>query len=668
MINIHKFFISLSKYAQNHLPLWLVFIYKKMSDQIKHECGIGIIRLLKPLAYYHEKYGSALWGLRKMYLLLEKMRNRGQDGAGFGCIKLDMPPGMPYHARIRETESPPLNNLFKKIDQPHALLKQKYPDSYLEPDFLKKNYDYAGEVMIGHLRYGTHGGNNIAACHPVSRMNNWQNRSLMVAGNFNMTNVGELIDKLVELGQHPRYSTDTETVLEKIGHFLDEENKELYAFFKAQGYADAKIADLISQELDMCKVFERSAKVWDGGYVMGGLVGNGDAFIARDPSGIRPCFFYYDDEFLVAASERATIATVFNLAPEVIQELPPAHILTVKAHNNQIQCRPFIQAREKKSCSFERIYFSRGTDKDIYQERKNLGKFVIPKILEAINFELENTVFSFIPNTAEIAFHGMVEELQEFIDGHKIEAMKRIGPNASVEEIRRIINQHPRVEKVIVKDAKMRTFIADDDSRSDLVSHVYDITPGVIVPYIDNLVCIDDSIVRGTTLNKSILKILGRLNPKKIVIVSSSPQIRYPDCYGIDMAQIGKLIAFQAAIALLNERNMNHIIKEAYDTIIAMKEAGTMHERNVVKDIYAPFTEDEISTKIAEILSPVDFPIPVEIVYQPLENLAKAIPNHRGDWYFSGDYPTPGGTKVSNQAFLYYYEKKDIRAYQMTIF
>lgn len=639
-----------------------------MSDQIKHECGIGIIRLLKPMAYYHEKYGSALWGLRKMYLLLEKMRNRGQDGAGFGVVKLDMPPGMPYHARIRETDSPPLNNLFKRIEQPHTILKQKYPEEAQNPDFLKKNYDFAGEVMIGHLRYGTHGSNNMSACHPVSRMNNWQNRSLMVAGNFNMTNVGELINKLVELGQHPRYSTDTETVLEKIGHFLDEENKELYAHFKAKGFRDEDIADLISKELDMCKVLERSAKVWDGGYVMGGVVGNGDVFIARDPNGIRPCYYYYNDEFFVAASERATISTVFNLAPESITELPPAHVLTVKAHNNLIQCRPFIQAQEKRSCSFERIYFSRGTDKDIYQERKNLGKFVIPKILESINYEIEDTVFSFIPNTAEIAFHGMIEELQSFIDAHKIDMLKNLGPQATDDQIRRIINQHPRVEKVIVKDVKMRTFIADDDSRSDLVSHVYDITPGVLVPEVDNLVCIDDSIVRGTTLNKSILKILGRLRPKKIVIVSSSPQIRYPDCYGIDMAQIGKLIAFQAAIALLNERGLNHIIKQTYDTIVELRDAGLMHTRNVVKDIYAPFTEEEISTKIAQILKPLDFPIPVEIVYQPLANMEKAIPDHRGDWYFSGNYPTPGGTKVSNQAFLYYHEKKDLRAYQMSIF
>ncbi len=648
-----------------------------MSDKIKHECGVAIIRLLKPLAHYEKEYGSALWGLRKMYLLLEKMRNRGQDGAGFGCVKLDMPTGMPYHARIREIESPPLNNLFKRIDEPFIQLKQKYPDTPLDSDFLKINYEYAGEVMIGHLRYGTHGKNNMAACHPVSRMNNWQNRSLMVAGNFNMTNVGELIEKLTELGQHPRYSTDTETVLEKIGHFLDEENKELYAYFKEKSNAetdpdkkttDAQIANLISQELDMCKILERSAKVWDGGYVMGGLVGNGDVFIARDPSGIRPCYFYHNEDFFVAASERATISTVFNLQPEEIKELPPAHVLTVKAHNNLIQCRPFIEAREKKSCSFERIYFSRGTDKDIYQERKNLGRFVIPKILEALDYELANTVFSFIPNTAEIAFHGMVEELQSFIDAHKIDALKSLSPDAPLEDIRKILNQHPRVEKVIVKDEKMRTFIADDDSRSDLVSHVYDITPGVIVPYIDNLVCIDDSIVRGTTLQKSILRMLGRLNPKKIVIVSSSPQIRYPDCYGIDMAQIGKLIAFQAAIHLLHERNMSHVITQTYYSILEMQKEGRMSERNVVKDIYAPFSEEEISAKIAQILKPEGFAIPVEIVYQPLENLAKAIPNHRGDWYFSGDYPTPGGTKISNQAFLYYYEKKDIRAYQMTIF
>jgi amidophosphoribosyltransferase len=641
-----------------------------VSDSIKHECGIGLIRLFKPLAYYQEKYGTALWGLRKMYLLMEKMRNRGQDGAGLGCVKINVPPGVRYHARAREIESPPLNHLFRKIEKRLADLREKYPEEIQDPEFLKKHYEFAGELLIGHLRYGTHSANSIDACHPVSRISNWRNRSLLLAGNFNMTNVDELIRQLLKLGQHPRHTTDTETVLEKIGHFLDESNKELYTQFKLENpeLTDPQIADRISESLDIRSILERSAKAWDGGYVMGGIIGNGDAFIARDPNGIRPCYYYYNEEFLVTASERATIATVFNLEPELIQELPPAHVLSVKALSGRVLIEPFMEPKEKKSCSFERIYFSRGTDKDIYKERKALGSAVVPKVLEAINFELDNTVFSFIPNTAEIAFQGMVEELQKVYDDQKIYALQHIGTvNGNIDEIEKILRRQPRVEKAVVKDVKMRTFIADDDSRSDLVSHVYDITPGILVPHQDNLVCIDDSIVRGTTLNESILRMLARLNPKKIVIVSSAPQIRFPDCYGIDMSKIDKLIAFSAAIALLKERNMRYVIHQTYDNILALKETGEMHTRNVVKDIYSHFTEDEISAKITEILKPKDFPIPVEIVYQPLANLQKAIPEHLGDWYFSGDYPTPGGNKVVNQSYLNFYDKIDARPYQVTL-
>lgn len=639
-----------------------------MSEQIKHECGIGLIRLFKPLEYYHQKYGSALWGLRRMYLLMEKMRNRGQDGAGFGCVKLDVPPGVPYHARIREVESPPLNNLFRRIDARLADLKLKYPDTYLEPETLKRYYEFAGEVMIGHLRYGTHSSNSINACHPVSRISNYKNRSLMVAGNFNMTNVGELMEKLIEMGQHPRHSTDTETVLEKIGHFLDEENKELYSNLRNEGFEDTQIADMIARDLDMRDVFERSAKAWDGGYVMGGLVGNGDAFIARDPNGIRPGYYYYNEDFLVAASERAAIVTVFGINPDDVLELPPAHILTVKGKSGKVECRPFIAAGEKSSCSFERIYFSRGSDKDIYTERKALGKFMVPKILEHIQHDLKHTVFSFIPNTAEIAFQGLTDALQAHLDEVKMQYFTSKNGNLHIPDFFELLKTHPRIEKAIIKDVKMRTFIADDDSRSDLVSHVYDTTPGILEPNVDTLVCLDDSIVRGTTLNESILKMLARLSPKKIVIVSSAPQIRYPDCYGIDMSQIHKLIAFQAAIDLLHETHQSHIIQQTYDAIKVMAEEGTMHKENKVKQIYAPFTEDQISVKIAQKLMPKGFQIPVEIVYQPLSNLKKAIPNHTGDWYFSGNYPTPGGNRVSNQAFMNYFEKKDVRAYQIPLF
>jgi amidophosphoribosyltransferase len=634
-----------------------------MSELIKHECGIGLIRLFKPLSYYQEKYGTALWGLRKMYFLMEKQRNRGQDGAGFGVVKLNMKPGYPYHARIREVNSPPLNNLFKRIEEPRLELERKFPDKVKDADFLKENYEYAGEVMLAHLRYGTHSANGLAACHPVSRINNWKNRSLLLAGNFNMTNVDELIGTLVELGQHPRHLTDTETILEKIGHFIDEENKALFSKYEAEGMAAVDIAKKIDEELDMCRIFQKSAKPWDGGYVMGGIVGNGDAFIARDPSGIRPCYYYYNDEFFVAASERATILTVFNLSPDEIHELPPANIITIKASTNEVKMGEFCPPRVKTSCSFERIYFSRGNDVKIYQERKSLGRHIVPKVLEAIDYEVDNSVFGFIPNTAEIAYLGMVEELQAYMDNQKIQQIKALGENPQLADIERIIHQSPTVEKVVIKDEKMRTFIAADDSRDDMVSHVYDVTPGILKPNQSNLVCIDDSIVRGTTLQQSILRMLARLQPKKIVIVSSAPQIRYPDCYGIDMSKIEKLAAFQAAIALLKENGMENIIHETYQTIMELKNAGMISERNVVQDIYAPFTEDEISAKIGKMLKPKNFEIPVEIVYQPLVNLAKAIPNHIGDWYFSGNYPTPGGTRVSNQSFLNFYDKNSDRPY-----
>ena len=626
-----------------------------------------MIRLLKPLEYYQEKYGTALWGLNKMYLLMEKQRNRGQDGAGLAAVKLNAKPGRPYLHRVRNNQPNPWGNIFREIDSRQKELTKNHPAESQEAEWLKQNFEYAAEVMLGHLRYGTHGDYGIEACHPVVRTNEYQNRSLALAGNFNLTNVDYLFQKLVELGQHPRYLTDTETVLERIGHFLDVANEHLYGKFKKEGYTRAEIVSLISEELNLTKVMKNAAKIWDGGYVIGGIVGNGDAFVVRDPNGIRPCYFYHNDEYLVAASERSTISTIFGLEPDEIHELPPGNILSVKGRSGQIKLKPFTKAGEKLSCSFERIYFSRGSDVDIYRERKDLGRYVVPKVLETIDHDLENTVFSYIPNTAESSFYGMMQELETYLSEHKLRKIRSLGPDADPDELRRILNMRPRADKAIIKDVKMRTFITDDSARDDLVAHVYDITTGIIRSGIDNLVCIDDSIVRGTTLQRSILTMLGRMKPKKIVIVSSAPQIRYPDCYGIDMSQSEKLVAFQAAIGLLRERGMDDVIDKAYRKIKAMQEERTMHERNVVQEIFAPFSEDEISAKITEIVMPEGFEVPLEIVYQPLENLGKAIPEHRGDWYFSGNYPTPGGNRIVNQAFINFYEGKSERAYQFVM-
>lgn len=638
-----------------------------MSDQIKHECGIGLIRLLKPLEYYQEKYGTALWGLNKMYLLMEKQRNRGQDGAGLATVKLNVRPGRPYMHRVRDNKPNPWGNIFSEIDNRQKELVKAHPEESKEPEWLKQHFEYAGEVMLGHLRYGTHGDYGIEAVHPVVRTNEYLNRSLALAGNFNLTNVDYLFQKLVELGQHPRYQTDTETVMERIGHFLDVANDHLYGKFKKEGYTRAEIASLISEELSLTKVIKNAAKIWDGGYVMGGIVGNGDCFVLRDPNGIRPCYYYHNDEYMVAASERSTISTIFGLEPTEIEELLPGHILSVKGRSGQVKLKPFTKAGKKLSCSFERIYFSRGSDADIYQERKNLGAAIVPKILKTVDHDLENTVFGYIPNTAESSFFGMMQELEDLLSEHKLKRIQELGANPDPEELKKILNMHPRADKAIIKDVKMRTFITDDSARDDLVSHVYDITTGIVRPGIDNLVCIDDSIVRGTTLKRSILTMLARLKPRKIVIVSSAPQIRYPDCYGIDMSQSEKLVAFQAAIGLLKDRGMEDVIDKAYRKIIGMRNEGTMHERNVVQEIFEPFTEEEISAKITEIVKPEGFDVDLEIVYQPLANLSKAIPDHLGDWYFSGNYPTPGGNRIVNQAFLNFYEGKSERAYQFVM-
>jgi amidophosphoribosyltransferase len=639
-----------------------------VSDQIKHECGIGLIRLLKPLEYYQNKYGSALWGLNKMYLLMEKQRNRGQDGAGLATIKLNVPPGMPYLSRLRSVQSSPWTQIFRRIDKKVAKLKKKSGEDFSDAKFLKQNFDFAGEVMLGHLRYGTHSANALEACHPVVRVNNWKNRSLVLAGNFNLTNVDVLFRKLVDLGQHPRFVTDTETVLERIGHFVDEENEEMYRHFREKNFTKQETARLISEYLDIRKIMKRSSKAWDGGYVMGGMIGNGDCFVARDPNGIRPCYYYKDDEIVVAASERAAISTVFNIHPHDISELKPGHVLFIKASSNKIAEAPYTKAKEQTSCSFERIYFSRGSDVDIYKERKALGRLVVPQILESIAHDFEHTVFSFIPNTAESAFWGMIQEVETHLNNEKHRMILELGPNPDPEELRKILNLRPRTDKAVLKDVKMRTFIADDHSRDDLVSHVYDVTQGVLEEGVDNLVCLDDSIVRGTTLKKSILTNLSRLKPKKIVIVSSAPQIRYPDCYGIDMSQIERLVAFQAAISLLKAAGKQDVIDGVYAEILALKKKGKMEKVNVVKKIYAPFSAVEVSAEIARIVTPPNFPHELDVIYQPLENLRRAMPEHRGDWYFSGDYPTPGGNRIVNQAFLNFYEGVDIRAYQFSLF
>jgi len=593
---------------------------------------------------------------------MEKQHNRGQDGAGLASLKLDVPEGQPYLARWRNNNRSPWTSLFKEIGDKMETLERRHPGISTDPDLLHKHFGFSGEILLGHLRYGTHGSYTIDACHPVIRANNWRTRTLAIAGNFNLTNVQELFQYLVDLGQHPRYISDTETVLERIGHFLDEENEALFQKFKDQGNTKPEISHLIADHLDTRKIISTAAKRWDGGYVMGGMIGGGIAWVARDPNGIRPCYYYQNDEFIVAASERPAISTVFDINYDEISELPPGHMINV-AKNGDFSVKAFTEPLEKKSCSFERIYFSRGNDPDIYKERIALGDLLVPKILDAINNDLDHAVFGYIPNTAETSFWGMIKGVETFMNNEKIRQIRELNGKATDEDLVRVLSSRPRVEKLLIKDIKLRTFITDDNSRDDLVSHVYDITQGTVTPGVDTLVCIDDSIVRGTTLKQSILRILGRLKPKKIVIVSSAPQIRYPDCYGIDMSKIGRFAAFSAAISLLNERGMHGIIHQVYRECIALRDNGLLETRNAVKAIYEQFSEDEISRKIAELLTPKDLGCKVEIVYQPLENLSTAIPNHLGDWYFSGDYPTPGGNRVVNQAFINYVEGTGERAY-----
>lgn len=632
-----------------------------MSDPIKHECGIAFIRLLKPLEYYQAKYGSWRYGLNKLYLLMEKQHNRGQDGAGIANVKFDQPPGKQYLFRERSNSASPIKDIFASINKPFVEIEKHNPDLLSDAAYMRDNVPFAGEVYLGHLRYGTHGGDDISYVHPVMRENNWKSRNLVLAGNFNLANVSELFAKLIELGQAPKGDSDVVTILEKIGHFLDRENQKLFTQFKKDGLSNVEISDEIAKQLDVQEILSNASKNWDGGYTLSGIFGHGDSFITRDPWGIRPAFYYYDDEIVVAASERAVIQTAMNLPYEKVNELDPGKALIVKK-SGDVSLQEIRVPQEKKSCSFERIYFSRGSDKDIYQERKKLGQYIVPSILDSIDKDIENSVFSFIPNTAETAFYGMMEGIQDFLNEKKKEKIFKLKDNLTQEKIDEILSFRPRMEKIAIKDVKMRTFITQDKSRDDLVAHVYDITYGVIKKT-DNLVIIDDSIVRGTTLKKSIFRILDRLGPKKIIIVSSSPQIRYPDCYGIDMAKLGDLAAFNAAIALLKETGQEHIINEAYANVKMLNNKPKEEHFNAVQSIYAPFTDDEISKKIAEQLNPNDIDAEIEIIYQTVEGLHKACPNHTGDWYFTGDYPTPGGNKAVNKSFLNYIEGRNERSY-----
>ncbi len=632
-----------------------------MSDAIKHECGIALIRLLKPLEYYKEKYGTAFYAVNKMYLMMEKQHNRGQDGAGIATIKFDMQPGERYIARVRSAEKQPIQDIFDQINTRIQGVLDDHPDQREDLDFLKEHIPYLGELMLGHVRYGTFGQNSIENVHPFLRQNNWMHRNLIVAGNFNMTNVQEMFNELVRIGQHPKAMADTVTVMERIGHFLDDAVAKLYKDAKREAYNKREASSIIAERLDVARILRKAAKNWDGGYAMAGLIGHGDAFVLRDPAGIRPAYYYKDDEIVVVASERPAIQTVFNVKKEHIHEIEPGQALIVKKAG-EFALEQVLEATEKKACSFERIYFSRGSDEDIYKERKALGKYVFNRVYEAIEGDLFNSVFSYIPNTAETSFLGMISEAQTRLNTFKKSQILAKGDSLSEAELDELLMVRPRIEKVAIKDAKLRTFITQDSSRDDLVAHVYDITYGS-VKTTDNLVIIDDSIVRGTTLKKSILRMLDRLHPKQIVVVSSAPQIRYPDCYGIDMARLEDFIAFRAAIELHKERGTEGVLKEIYTKCLDSLSKEAKQVPNYVKEVYAPFSNAELELKISDLLRPQDMKAPVKILFQTIEDLHKACPDNKGDWYFTGDYPTPGGHKVVNRAFVNYFEGKRSRAY-----
>jgi amidophosphoribosyltransferase len=632
-----------------------------MSELIKHECGVALIRLRKPLEYYQAKYGTWQYGINKLYLLMEKQHNRGQDGAGVVCVKLSLNPGQEYINRDRSVEQNPIKDVFDKVAK--SLKKaSKRGENVNDVSWAYENLPYAGELYLGHLRYGTFGRNSIEFVHPVMRQNNWKSRTLVLAGNFNLTNTDELFQKLIELGQHPKNYTDTVTVLEKVGHFLDEENQLCFRQYKNEGYSNREISPLIEKNLDIQNILENASKDWDGGYTIAGLVGHGDAFVTRDPWGIRPAHYYVDDEIVVVASERPVIQTVMDVRGDQVKQINPGEVLIIKK-DGDVSTQMVRVPHKRRSCSFERIYFSRGSDKDIYRERQQLGRLLAPSILKSIDYDMINTVFSYIPNTSETAFYGLMQGIRDHLLEWKKKQIRSRNGNITEQELEEIISLEPRVEKIAIKDVKLRTFISDDASREDLVAHVYDVTYGVIHENEDTLVIIDDSIVRGTTLKKSILKILDRLKPKKIIVVSSAPQIRYPDCYGIDMAVLGKFIAFNAAIGLLKDHGKEKVIETVYKKCKAQQNLPKEEIVNYVKEIYNQFTPEQVSSKIAELLKPEGCAAEVDIVYQSIENLHKACPNDTGDWYFTGDYPTPGGNKVVNTAFINYVEGIEDRAY-----
>ena len=631
-----------------------------MSDSIQHECGIALIRLLKPLSYYQEKYGSTLFGLKRLYLLMEKQHNRGQDGAGVGTVKINAKPGETYIHRQRASGNNAIAEIFEKLNK--KISRSGTPEQLKDPEYLRSKVPFAGELLLGHLRYGTHGGNNFNLCHPFIRENNWMSRNLMLAGNFNLTNNDELFNVLVELGQHPSERADTVTMLEKFGHFIDEENQRLFTRYKLEGHDNQKISSMIAIDLNIENILKRSLRDADGGYVMAGLLGHGDAFVVRDPNGIRPCFYYHNDEIAVVTSERPAIQTGFNIPIRDIKELGRGNALIIKKDGGIREVNIIPQA-ENKACSFERIYFSRGNDKDIYKERKRLGYLLADKIMKSVNNDFEKTVFSYIPNTAAVSFYGMLDGINDLLNIYKINQIKKIGHEITENQLENILSIQPRRERVAVKDAKLRTFITEDSNREDMVAHVYDVTYGIVKNQEDTLVVIDDSIVRGTTLKTSILRILDRLHPKKIIIVSSAPQIRYPDCYGIDMSKLKDFVAFQAMIALVKHRKLENKLEEVYAKCKAQENLPKEQLKNYLIELYALFSNDEISDQIAEIITPPEINAEVEVIFQTIENLHSACPDHLGDWYFSGNYPTPGGNKVVNKAFMNYMEGNENRSY-----
>lgn len=633
-----------------------------MSDELKHECGVALLRLRKPLEYYQLKYGTWMYGINKLYLLMEKQHNRGQDGAGAACIKLDLQPGKKYIHRVRSNSQQSIQDVFSQIHFEFEKVELRNPNLLNDPHWAKENLPFAGELFLGHLRYGTFGKNNIENVHPVMRENNWKSRNLVVAGNFNLTNVNELFEHLKELGQHPKDYSDTVTVLEKIGHFLDKEVERIFELKKYEGLSNIQISEYIAKNLNIKKILNEASWRWDGGFVVAGMIGHGDSFVMRDPWGIRPAFYYYNDEIAVVTSERPVIQTVFNAPIDQIKEVKPGFAVIVRNDNTIVE-EKIIEPYKKSSCTFERIYFSRGTDRDIYNERKELGRLIAPTILHAIDYDVENAVFSYIPNTAAVAFYGLTDAINKHYIKIKKEKILALGNNITQEALEKFINLIPRIESLAVKDIKLRTFITQDAVRKDLVEHVYDVTYGIVRNFKDTLVVIDDSIVRGTTLKESILRMLDRLKPKRIIIVSSAPQIRYPDCYGIDMAKLGDFVAFQAAIELLKERGKQSVINEVYNKSKEQQNKPKEEIVNYVKLIYKLFTAEEISERITQLLKPTEIKADIKIIYNSIENLRKAIPNHTGDWYFTGSYPTPGGNMVVNNSFINYIEGRNQRAY-----